>query len=106
MVGNAINDTATLTGGVSPTGTITFNLYGPDDCSASALHTETITVNGNGSYPATAFTPANVGTYRWIASYGGDAKNNPAAGACNDANENVTVTPAAPADHDPGLGRR
>ena len=97
VVGNAINDTATLTGGVSPTGTITFNLYATADCSGQALHTETVTVNGNGSYPATAYTPANVGTYHWIASYGGDAKNNSATGACGDAGENDTVTSAAPA---------
>ena len=97
VVGNAINDTATLSGGVSPTGTITFNLYATADCSGQALHTETVTVNGNGSYPATAYTPANVGTYHWIASYSGDAKNNSATGACGDAGENDTVTPAAPA---------
>ena len=96
VVGNAIHDTASLTGGVSPTGTIIFNLYATADCSGQALHIETVAVNGNGSYPATPYTPANVGTYHWIASYGGDARNDAAAGACGDAGENDTVTPAAP----------
>ena len=31
LAGNAIHDTATLSAGVNPTGTITFNLYGPSD---------------------------------------------------------------------------
>ena len=36
------------------------------------------------------------GTYRWIATYSGDANNSGVAGLCNDANENVTVGTANP----------
>src|SRR2546423_1570687 len=40
---------------------------------------------------------ANVaGTYRWTASYSGDANNNSTATACNDANESVVVTKKTP----------
>jgi len=42
------------------------------------------------------FTPAQEGTYRWIASYSGDANNTAKAGACNDANESTTVGAPAP----------
>src|SRR5262249_44042247 len=35
------------------------------------------------------------GTYRWVASYGGDANNSAANGACNDPNESVSVTSAS-----------
>jgi uncharacterized repeat protein (TIGR01451 family) len=55
-----------------------------------------VTVNGNGSYGPVSFVPTAVGTYHWIASYGGDAKNNPIAGTCGDAGENDTVIPASP----------
>jgi hypothetical protein len=97
-VGTAISDAATLSGGFNPTGTITFNLYGPGDatCSAAAVFTSTVPVAGNGNYPSASFTPTATGTYRWIASYSGDANNSPAAGACGDANESTTVTPASP----------
>jgi uncharacterized repeat protein (TIGR01451 family) len=94
VVGGAIHDTATLAGGFNPTGTITFRLYSPSDvaCTSAAIFTSTITVNGNGDYDSAPFTTSVAGTYRWIATYSGDSNNAAAAGACNDANENVLVT--------------
>lgn len=94
-LGGAVSDTAVLGGGTGvPQGTITFRLYGPNDatCSAAAVFTTTASVNGTGSYPSPSFTPSSVGTYRWIASYGGDSTNAASTGACNDANESVVVT--------------
>jgi fimbrial isopeptide formation D2 family protein len=94
LVGGQIHDTATLAGGFSPTGSITFRLYGPNDatCVTAPIFTSVVTVNGNGDYVSDAFTTAAAGTYRWVATYGGDANNAVAAGSCNDANENVAVT--------------
>lgn len=97
-VGQNIVDTATLAGGNAPTGTITFNAYGPTDatCTGAAVYTATATVNGNGAYPAApAFVATAPGQYRFIASYTGDALNNPASGVCNDPGElhTATVTP-------------
>src|SRR5262249_55482781 len=82
--------------GATPTGTITFNLYGPNDtsCAGPTAFTTTKAVNGNGAYQSPAFAPTAAGTYRWVASYGGGANNNTVGGACNDANETVNV-PAA-----------
>ncbi|MEO8487835.1 MAG: IPTL-CTERM sorting domain-containing protein, partial [Betaproteobacteria bacterium] len=98
--GTQINDTATLSGGSNPTGTITFRLYGPNDatCATPALFTSgAVAVAGNGSYPSTpSFTTTLAGTYRWVASYSGDANNTAVAGVCNDANESVTITPPPP----------
>ncbi len=93
MLGAAIHDTATLAGGTNPTGTITFSLYGPNDaaCSNAAIFTTQASVNGNGSYPSPAFTPTAAGTYRWIASYSGDANDIAISAACNAPNENVVV---------------
>ncbi len=97
-IGGSVTDTATLSGGNNPTGTITFKVYGPDDatCSGAVVFTDTVTVNGNGSYTSDAFIPADVGTYRWIASYSGDAKNTASSGACGDQNEQVVVKKAKP----------
>ena len=55
-------------------------------------------INADGSATSAAFTPTGSGTYRWIATYNGDANNNPVSGPCNDTNESVTITaiPLAP----------
>ena len=94
QVGGTITDTAHLTGGFNPTGTITFKVFGPDDatCSATAVFIDLVTVNGNGDYASQPFTPTQAGTYRWIASYGGDGNNAAVSGACNDEGESVVVT--------------
>jgi len=90
----SLTDTATLSGGFNPTGSISFKLYGPGDpgdCSSSPVFTSTSPVNGNGSYQSAPYTPTAAGTYRWIANYGGDSNNNPTANGCNGTNENVIV---------------
>jgi len=69
-----LTDTAVLSGGASPTGTIVFTLAGPGGFS----FTQTDTVTGNGSYTASTPGVSAVGTYTWKAQYSGDASNNPA----------------------------
>ncbi|MFN2608806.1 MAG: hypothetical protein ABR511_13105, partial [Acidimicrobiales bacterium] len=102
-VGGAIHDTATLSGGAGPTGptgTITFNLFGPNDvtCGGVPVFTSTVPVAGNGTYSSANFTTTAAGTYRFTASYSGDANNNPAGPtACTDPGEAVVVSPATPA---------
>jgi hypothetical protein len=94
-----VKDTATLSNGVNPTGTIQFKAYGPSttaNCTTTPVKTETVTVTGNGGYPTpTGFAPAQAGTYWWTASYGGDPNNNPASSGCGD--ESVTISKASPA---------
>jgi hypothetical protein len=88
-----LNDTGTLAGGTSPSGTITFNLYDPlqSDCTGTPAYTEAVTVSGNGTYSTANTTPAGAaGTWSWTASYSGDTKNNSASSAC--AVETVGVT--------------
>ncbi len=90
--GNGITDTATLSGGYSPTGTITFKLTAPNN---TIVSTQTVTVNGNGVYTTpTAYTPTLAGTYTWSATYNGDTKN--ATAQDNGQNESVTVGKANP----------
>jgi uncharacterized repeat protein (TIGR01451 family) len=93
-LGGQLSDTAHLSGGFNPTGTITFRLYGPDDasCSGQGVFADVVDVDGNGNYTSQAFAPIATGIYRWIASYSGDANNDAVAGACNDANETASVS--------------
>lgn len=94
-VGASVADTATLTG-TSPTGSITFRLYGATDttCGGTPIFNSVVPVNGNGTYSSASFPINQPGTYRWIASYSGDANNPGATGVCNDPNESVTVSAA------------
>lgn len=97
QLGGLIHDTAALSGGVAPTGTITFSSFGPNNasCAGAPAFTSTVTVAGNGAYVSANFTPSLPGAYRWIAAYSGDANNVASATACNDANESVTVSTAS-----------
>src|SRR5207247_394846 len=47
-------------------------------------------------YVSDGFVVVLAGTYRFIATYSGDANNNGATTACNDPNESVAVTKATP----------
>jgi hypothetical protein len=88
IVGATLKDTATLSGGYHPTGTITFTLYDPNSTSA---YTETATVSGNGPYSTVQGFAANMaGTWHWSAAYSGDANNN--AVHSQMADEPVTIT--------------
>ena len=92
-VGAQISDTAFATGGERPTGTVGFELFGPDDptCSQGPVSSQSAPLIGGSasSAPVTASTP---GVYHWIASYGGDQNNNSVSGQCGDAGESSMVT--------------
>ena len=112
LLGNAVTDSATLSGaatqpanpvinltntpGPAAGGTITFKLYGPDDCTTLAYTSPTVAVSGNGTYnsPAPQFVPTAAGTYHWVAVYSGNLPNTNSTDhntACTDANEDVVV---------------
>ena len=119
-LGNPISDTATILGtanqpgspvinpttaGAAAGGDITWTVFGPNDCTTVAAFGPTgtsRTISGDGTYPKTpgqaavSFTPTAVGTYTFVASYGGNSPNtkNVAATACGDqpATEKVTVS--------------
>src|SRR5207237_3119781 len=72
-----LNDTAVLSGGYHPTGTITFTLV----YNSVTVDTETVSVNGNASYSTPAgytlpISGAVTGTYQWNATYTSDTSNN------------------------------
>ncbi|GAA4493800.1 Calx-beta domain-containing protein [Actinoallomurus oryzae] len=93
--GGNVSDTATLTGGYHPTGTVTFQLFGPGDTGCKTpIATRTGTVSGSGTAASGNIAAGGVGTYRWVASYGGDDSNNPVTSSCGD--EQVVVVKATP----------
>jgi hypothetical protein len=97
LVGVPFSDTAVLSGGLTPTGTITFKLYSGSDKSCSkVLSTGTVIVNGNGSYTSPTAIENKAGTYQWTASYSGDANNTPVAEGCGEAAEQIVVSTRPP----------
>jgi len=91
LVGDVLNDTATLSAGYNPSGAITFTLYDPSN---AAVHTESVPVSGNHKYSTSLGHIAGVdGTWHWKAEYSGDANNKAAASAL--ADEPVIVSKAA-----------
>jgi uncharacterized repeat protein (TIGR01451 family) len=96
-LGNAISDTATLSGVINGTsaGSIRFDLYGPSTtavCTGTPVFTDTVnSVSADGSYPSALYTPTSAGTYWWVASYSGDVNNAPASGSCGDTGESSLV---------------
>jgi hypothetical protein len=95
-IGTVLNDTATITGGSNPTGTVTFNLYGPNDttCAGAAIYTQTVTVSGGSATTSPGFTTTAAGTYEWTAHYSGDNTNLAADSACGA--EAVTIIKSSP----------
>ncbi|MGH9125423.1 MAG: hypothetical protein ACRDZ8_11965 [Acidimicrobiales bacterium] len=103
--GNAMADSATLSGGYAPGGTITFTLHNP---SGTTVYRDVVTVTGNGTY-TTAFgnnpggyLPTTPGTYQWQASYSGNGNNSSTASTLGDEPEDAVnladlqVTKSAP----------
>ena len=88
--GSKLTDSATVSGGYNPTGTITFTLYAPNG--TTVVDTETVTVNGNGRYiDAERISADGGGTYQWVASYSGDTNNNPVSTTKGSEPENVSA---------------
>lgn len=96
-VGEAIFNTASITGNAvtPPGGTLTFQLFGPNDsnCSGAIIFTSTVPVNGDGNYLSSSFTPTTPGAYNWVVIYSGDGTHNSAVTtACGGPTQSVTAT--------------
>jgi hypothetical protein len=70
--------------GMTPTGTMTYRLYGPGNqtCAGAPASSTTKPVAGNGAYTSAPFTATVGGAYRWVITYGGDANNESVSTSC------------------------
>ena len=90
---DSTSDSAIVSGGDSPTGSIQFSITAPDG--AVSKVGSPVPVNGDGTYAAPSSVPlAEVGTYTWSASYSGDSLNNGAID--NGLHESVSASRAKP----------
>jgi uncharacterized repeat protein (TIGR01451 family) len=96
LKGVTLQDSADLTGGFDPTGSIIFSLYAPgvNPTIGPLTYTENVGVNGNGTYHTTVgFVSNSAGIWHWVATYGGDLNNNSVSSGPMD--EPVTLHPFA-----------
>jgi hypothetical protein len=107
-VGSTLNALAAVWFGHQPTGRVAFRLYGPNDttCSGLPAHEEEADVdpnasNGTSAYTSTGFAVPSEGTWRWKATYVGDANNEEASSSCHEAPVSVVKKTEKP-PKDPG----
>lgn len=89
----SVSNSATVSGGLNPTGSVTFSLYSSStDCTAgtNAVYTSPAEALASGKASSGSFSVTTAGTYQWVAKYSGDANNKAASSACGD--EPVTTT--------------
>jgi hypothetical protein len=106
VAGEEIEGIATVGGGESTSGTVSFSLFGPGDqgCAGDPLETFSVAVSGNGTYNSPAVTPTEPGTYHWEANYDGDSINVSSASSCQAGAFAVTAaTPTLSQNASPGV---
>src|SRR5581483_5781839 len=98
VLGGQVTDTATISGGFQPTGSVSWNVYAASDTSCQTpLNSSPLTGSlSGGSASSPSYTPTAPGTYQLVASYGGDQNNETASTKCGDAGAQVVVTKATP----------
>src|SRR5262249_62435687 len=94
-VGVSISDSATVSGGYNPSGTVTFNLYDNPTGSGTPLFTDANEPLSGGVANSGSYTTTATGTRYWVATYNGDSNNNSVSSGV--AEEAVVVNPATPA---------
>ena len=91
-------DSATVSAGAggTPTGDVTFKLFGPNDttCSGVAVYSEKVSLaNGSASTSNTSFSvsSASADTYSWLVVYDGDATHDATTSSCNTEHFTATI---------------
>jgi hypothetical protein len=94
-IGDAVHDSAALTGATSDAGgTVTYTAYSDDKCSLGAQAAGTVTVT-NGVVPdSNAITFTSPGDFYWQAVYSGDLKNDGATSVCTSEHLVVKTNPS------------
>jgi hypothetical protein len=108
-VGGQLTDHATVSKLLTPVpgASVTFRLFPPSDPDCAGVpifvNAKAVMLNGTtATATSDAFTPADAGDYRWIATYDGDLYNPPISGTCSDPAETRTVLPTPACTPPPG----
>jgi LPXTG-motif cell wall-anchored protein len=91
-IGTTLSDTATVSGGLNPTGTVTFQLFNNVTCSSTPVFISSNQPLSNGKASSGNFKPTTTATFEWVATYNGDNANLTAVSGCGA--EPVTIVAA------------
>lgn len=82
-----------------PTGTVTFELFGPDDdgCDGAPAFTSKPAPLSGGRVTSPTFAPRSAGIYRWVATYEGDLNYELTRTPCDDPTATTVVARASAA---------
>ncbi len=85
-----------MSGGFTPTGNVTFDLFAPTDatCTGTPVFTAADRPLSAGSATSGPFSTTAVGTFHWTATYNGDTNNTAVTSGCTA--EPVVITQATP----------
>ena len=92
-LGTAVSDTAQVTGGLNPTGTVTFQLFDNATCTGTPVFVSSNQPLSGGQAASGSYTPTTTGTFEWVATYNGDNANLTAVSTCG--SEPVSILAAA-----------
>src|SRR5439155_820567 len=86
-IGTVLNDTATVPGGTTATGSIGLAMYGPNNTTsnyarASAVYTHTLSLTVNAATTTPTFTTHIPSPHDALPIYAGDANNKSASSGC------------------------
>ncbi len=83
----AVSDSAVVSGGHNPTGSVVFTLYpslAACNAATGAVYTSPAEALTAGKAASGSFTLTTAGTYQWVAKYSGDATNASTSSKCGD----------------------
>lgn len=106
VAGGLVTETATLTGGTSPTGAIVFDFYTNATCSGAPFATVSTTVNGAGAYDSSAIPVPPRSDFHVVSTYSGDATNSGAATPCSVGTAPAPSPTASPVQPSPAAAGR
>jgi hypothetical protein len=93
--GGSVTAGATVSNGLTPTGSITFRLFSDSAC-ASQVGSDSVAPLGAAAPTSASVMPPAAGTYYWRAFYSGDDRNVAKHSACNAPGSTSQVSAAAP----------
>ncbi len=91
--GSQLADSATVEGGLNPSGTVTFELFDNASCSGTPVYSDSVSLSSGRAQSGT-YVANQAGTWEWEAQYSGDDFNTAASSGCGQ--EPLTVERATP----------
>jgi hypothetical protein len=91
VVGSSVYDTATISGGYNPTGTVQYEYFSGSSCGGSPTSVGTVEISSGTVPNSNSQQIDSAGSYSWMAAYSGDQNNNAESSTCEPLTVNMTT---------------